>query len=180
MKYILWWLFGVGTLSALGQRPKKMLKKLGSDPVIFIDSVNVDKSEMMKYQPAEIATFTMYTDSEAIELAGPDGKDGVIYIETKVFDKFKYWNYFKLKSAEYAKIVTSPEIDTTIQYILNKRILKKDFEGDLACINDDIFKEITVIDQQTLQQKYGIFDKSYGVIIKSDKPAHLYHKNRHF
>lgn len=180
MKYALVLTFSIASLFAFGQKPKKVLKKLGNDPVFFIDSVNVDKSELSKYQPEMTAKVSVYKDSDAINLVGPDGKDGVVYIETKVFAKTRYWNYFKSKSEEYSKIVPTPESDSSIQYILNDRILTKNFEGDLSLINDEIFKEIKVIDKDTLQKDFNITDKSYGVIIKSDKPGNLYRAKKKF
>jgi hypothetical protein len=172
--------FSISTLLVFGQKPKKVIKKLGADPVFFIDSVNVDRSELTKYQPEQFAKVSVYKDSDAVNLVGPDGKDGVVYMETKVFAKRKYWNFFKNKSEEYSKIVSTPEGDSIIQYILNDRILTKNFEGDLSLIDDEIFKEIKVIDKDTLQKEFNITDKSYGVIIKSDKPNNLYRAKKKF
>ena len=101
MKYVFILTLSILTLSSLGQKPKKVIKKLGDDPVFFIDSTNVDRSEMMNYQPEQIAKVSVYKDSNAIKLVGPEGKDGVVYIETKVFARKRYWNYFRTKSAEY-------------------------------------------------------------------------------
>jgi hypothetical protein len=180
MKLIFIFTFLITALSTFGQSPKKTVRKLGDEPVFFIDSINVDRSELMKYQPEEIAQVSVYKDSTAIKLVGPDGKDGVVYIETKAFAKNKYWNYFKSKSADYAKAVLTPQGDSTVQYILNGRILTKNFEGDLSLIDDDIFKEIKVIDKETLEKEYKIKDKSYGIIIKSDKPDNLYRAKKKF
>ena len=80
-----------------------MIKKIGNDPVYFIDSVNVEQSEMMNYDPSEISIVNVYKDKDALELMGDEGKDGVIYIETKNFVKKRYWRYFCTKSNEYAK-----------------------------------------------------------------------------
>ncbi|HET9056091.1 MAG TPA: hypothetical protein VFN30_04510 [Chitinophagaceae bacterium] len=180
MKYVLILTFSILALSVFGQRPKRVIKKLGNDPVFFLDSVNVDKSEMIKYQPEQIAQVSVYKDSNAIKLIGPKGKDGVVYIETKVFAKRKYWSYFKTKSVEYADIVLTPESDSSIQYILNGRILKTNFEGDLSLIDDSIFENLKIIDKKILQKEFGITDKQYGVIIKSNKPKDLYRVNKKF
>lgn len=180
MKFILLISVHLIFIVSYGQKPKKAIKKLGDNPVFFIDSVMVDKDEMNKYQPNDIAGVSVYHDSTAIRLIGPDGKDGVVYIETKTFAKNRYWNYFKSKSPEYAGIVPTPQSDTIVQYILNTRILKSNFEGDLSLIDDSIFKGITVIDSTTLQKDYGISGKPYGVIIKSDKPKDLYRAKKKF
>jgi hypothetical protein len=180
MKSIFILILSILTLPVFGQKPKRSVKKLGEYPVFFIDSINVDRSEIMKYQPEQFAKVSVYKDSNAINLVGPDGKDGVVYMETKVFAKKRYWNYFKSKSNDYANIVLAPESDSIIQYVLNDRILTTNFEGDLAPINDKIFKEIKVIDKETLQKEFGISDKSFGVLIKSDKPENLYKANKKF
>jgi hypothetical protein len=170
----------LSTFSAFGQKPRKAIKKLGSDPVFFVDSANIDKSDLHNYQPTDIATVSIYHDSDAIRLVGPDGKDGAVYIETKTFARKRYWQFFSSKSPEYAKIVPEAGSDTAIQYILNKRILTTNFEGDLAIINDSIFKRITILDKEALQDQYHITDKTYGVLIESAKPASLYHAKRKF
>jgi hypothetical protein len=166
--------------SAVAQNPKNMIKKLGADPVFFIDSVNVDKSELKNIRPTDVAIVSVYKDSNAIRLVGPEGKDGAIYIETKVFAKRKYWSFLCSKSDEYLKIVPDPASDTAIQYILNKRILTTNFEGDLALINDSTFKRITILDSSVLQSQYHISGKEHGVLVESDKPANLYHAKKKF
>lgn len=167
-------------VSTFGQSPRKTIKKLGEEPVFFIDSINVDKDELMKYLPEEIAQVSVYKDSAAFKLVGADGKDGVVYIQTKVFARNKYWAYFKLKSPAYASIVLTPQSDSTVQYILNGRILTKNFEGDLSLIDDSIFREIKIIDKKTLRKEYRIQDKTYGVLIKSERPADLYKAKKKF
>jgi hypothetical protein len=167
-------------LTVCGQSPKKVLKKLGNDPIFFVDSVNIDKSELKNYDPKDIAQVTVYKDSDAIRLAGPEGKDGVVYVETKEFARKLYWTFFSSKSAEYSRIVPTPGSDSLIQYILNKRVLTSNFEGDLALVSDSIFKKITILDRDALQSQYHISDKTYGVVIESDKPANLYHAKKKF
>ncbi|MBZ5857592.1 hypothetical protein [Flavihumibacter profundi] len=60
-------------------RANNRFKKLFNDPVIFIDSMNVTRIELNAYQPSDIAVITVYKDTNAIKLVGPQGKDGVIY-----------------------------------------------------------------------------------------------------
>ena len=180
MKCIIFLTISFISFSTFAQRPKKVIKKLGADPVFFIDSVSVDKAELKNYQPTEIATVSVYKDSSATNLIGPDGKDGVVYITTIKFAKIKYWNYFKSKSADYEKLVATPESDSTFQYILNNRVLKSNFDGDLSLINDNIFIDLKIIDKTALEKEYGITNKDYGIIIKSDKPDDLYKANKKF
>jgi hypothetical protein len=111
---------------------------------------------------------------------GEDGKDGVVYIFTKKYVKSKYWLYFQSKSNDYKKLVPSPEADTTIQYVLNKRVLKENFEGDLFLVDDTIFKSIRLLSKEILEKEFNVFDKVIGFQIISDTPDNLYHGKKKF
>jgi hypothetical protein len=138
------------------------------DPLFFLDSIRVNRGVLEHFQPSAFATMTVYKGADAIKIAGPNGKNGVIYFETKQDAKMRYWTFFKSKSAEYAKIVPDPEKDSGIQYILNKKPLKQSYEPDLSEINNKNFKSITIITNAQLAKEYGVLDKDYGVIILAD------------
>ena len=146
---------------------KERYKQLFNDPVFFIDSVNVTRIEMQEYQPTDIAFVTVYKDTNAIKLVGEQGKFGAVYVETKKFARNKYWNYFKSKSADYLKFVPTPQSDSSVIYILNDKVLKTNFEGDLSGIDDKNFIELNMIDKQKLNKDYNISDKSFGVIVRT-------------
>ena len=146
---------------------KERYKQLFNDPVFFIDSVNVTRIEMQEYQPTDIAVVTVYKDTNAIKLVGEQGKFGAVYVETKKFARNKYWNYFKSKSADYLKIIPTPQSDSSVIYILDHKILKTNFEGDLSGIDDKNFIELIVIDKQKLNKDYNISGKSFGVIVRT-------------
>ena len=146
---------------------KERYKQLFNDPVFFIDSVNVTRIEMQEYQPTDIAVVTVYKDTNAIKLVGEQGEFGAIYVETKKFARNKYWNYFKSKSADYLKIVPTPQSESSIIYILNDKVLKTNFEGDLSGIDDKNFIQLIVIDNQKLNKDYNISDKVFGVIVRT-------------
>jgi hypothetical protein len=145
-----------------------------TDPVFFIDSVRVNKRVLQDYDASEIAMVTVYKDSSAVKRMGAAAKNGLIYIETKDFAKNRYWNYFKSKSDQYSKLVPSVEGDIHVQYILNKKVLKENYEGDLAAINDTVFKGLQIITKQQLITDYGIKDKDLGVVVTADKPVNLH------
>jgi hypothetical protein len=55
--------------------------------------------------------------------------------------------------------------DSSIQYILNSKILTEDFEGKLALIDDKDFKGIQIINKEQLLKDYNITGMDYGAII---------------
>lgn len=139
-----------------------------NDPVFFLDSVKVNRGVLENYNPSEIASITVYKDSNAVKRIGPEGKNGLIYIETKISARQRYWRYFKSKSNEYAKVVPTDRNDSFVQYILNNKVLKDSYEADLSSINDQTFKSLTIINKAQLLKDYGISDKAYGVVIITD------------
>ena len=143
--------------------------QLFSDPVFFLDSVNVTRIELQKYQPTDFAFITVYKDTNAIKLVGPQGKFGAVYIETKTFARNKYWNFLKSKSNDYLKAVPSAENDKNVVYVLNDKILKTNYEADLSTISETNFTDIKVIDKKTLKKDYNISNKDFGIIIQTTK-----------
>lgn len=141
--------------------------KNDNNPVVFIDGVRVNQTDLKNYNPEKIASVKIYKDSTAIKMMDSEAKHGLVYIETKDFARNKYWNYLKSKSLEYAQLVLSPN-DPTTQYILNKKILKENFEGDLSSINDENIKKIAIIKKDQLIKDYDIHDKEIGIIIEAD------------
>jgi len=139
------------------------------EPIFFIDSVEVTTKELEKYQPTDIATVTVYKDSNAVKRVGPKARNGLVYIETKKFAKKRYWNFLQGKSSAYLEAVPSSESDSAVVYILNGKVLKENFEGDLSLLDDATFISLEVIDKQKLIKDYGINDRTVGVVIKSNK-----------
>jgi len=137
------------------------------EPMYFIDSIRANKAFITEaYQPSEIAVVTVYKDSNAIKIAGQDGRNGVIYITTKSFARQHYWSYFKSKSSDYLKMVPDLKTESKVIYILNGKPLLENYEGDLFNINDSNFIELIVIDMKQLKNDYNISGKKLGVVIK--------------
>lgn len=168
------------TSTAWGQRPQKAAQQLGTAPVYFIDSVEVAQSALQQYSPDSIAALTIYKAADAIRLAGVRGKDGVVYIETKSFERRHYRRYFARKSPAFAQLLAKGTAEASIQYVLNGRLLTTNYEGDLASIDDQIFQTLEVLDQTTLRQRYPSTTAMYGVVLKSRVPKDLYHGKRKF
>jgi len=133
--------------------------------IYILDSVQIANDQISKIIPADIANVFVVKGKKAIDLLGNKAKDGIVYIETKKFARNRYWRYFKSKSENYAKVVPNPEKDNLIQYVINDRILKKDYEGELSAINDSNFQNIEIIPKDSLLKRYGIYRKQFGVVI---------------
>lgn len=60
--------------------------------------------------------------------------------------------------------------DQNIRYILNEKVLNKDYEGELASIADSTFIDINIISVEELKV-YKVTDKRYGLLIKTKVKA---------
>lgn len=47
------------TLTSFGQSTKKVMKKMGQDPVIFIDSIEVEMSILWALNPVDISNISI-------------------------------------------------------------------------------------------------------------------------
>jgi hypothetical protein len=157
----------ISTLS-YGQEEGPDMSSKASVPVYYVDSVLVDQKDIVRTKPEDIASFKRVSEKRGQQMLGDKGKNGIIFIETKTFARKKYWTYFTSKSADYLKVVPAPGNDKLIQYVLNGRVLKSDFEGELSALNDKTFRRIDIVPKDTLLKRFGIFDKIYGVIITSE------------
>lgn len=162
-----------------GQSPEKAIGELGKQPIIFIDSIQVNQLEMHKYDASDIASVTIAKDSTTLGLFG-NTKDGVVYIETKSFSRKRFINYFKSKSPDFKELLESLENDSSFQYILNGKALTENYEGNLAAIDDKVFKSLTILDKRELTRKYKNTNKDFGILIISDIPEDLYEGKKKF
>ncbi len=97
---------------------------------MFLDSVRITQNDLeQQYDPADMAAITVYKDTNAVKLIGPEGRNGVVYLETRKFARNRYWKLFSTRSPEYRKAVPNPESDSTVAYILNGQALSGSFEG---------------------------------------------------
>ena len=151
----------------LFNKPTNVFKEPDNEPIFFLDSIRVNRGVLSHYEPTEIASITVFKDTTAIRIVGPEGKNGVIYIYTKDYAKSKYWDYFKSKSKDYLKAVPSIDKEKDVVYILNNKVLEKDFEGDLFNLDDSTFLDIKVIDKKALRKDFEIKDKNWGILIRT-------------
>ena len=140
-------------------------------PMYFIDSIRTNKAFLEEaYQPSEIAFVSVYKDSNAIKIAGQEAKNGAIYITTKSFARQHYWSYFKSKSPEYLQNVPDLKAEREVIYILNGKVLTKNYESELFTVNDSNFIEMSIIDKKQLKSKYNIFNKKLAFLIEIKTP----------
>ncbi len=177
--YLLLTIFLFTGCNASQMTPSTAIEELGPNPYIEIDEEKVSQDEIQKYNADEISSITMLFNNDAIKLYGNEAKDGAVIIETKEFARNKYETFLKKNSNKYEELLNSINTED-IQYILNGRILKKDFEGNLAIINKKLLKKIKIIDQETLVKKYHIENKKAGVVIKAKRPKNLYNSKKKF
>lgn len=149
----------------LYNKPTNVFKEPDNEPIFFLDSIRVNRGVLSSYEPTEIASITVFKDTTAIRILGPEGKNGVIYIYTKDYAKSKYWDYLKSKSEDYIKAVPSVDKEKDVVYILDNKIMEKDFEGDLFNLDDNNFRDLKVIDKKTLKKDFKIKDKNWGILI---------------
>ena len=159
--------------------PAEAVGRLGANPYFEVDGNPVSHNDLSKYEPTDIASLTTYYGKDATNRFGERAKDGAVIIETKKFAINKYESLFKSHSADYKKVIEGTH-RSEIQYILNDRILTENFEGDLASINSRLLKQIKVIDQKELLDKFQVEGKKVGVVIRASRPKNLYNGKSKF
>jgi len=140
--------------------------ELGDNPYVEIDGRKISNEEFLNYDPNMVAVLTVYDGKEAIEKYGDKGKDGVLIVTSKNLARDRFHKFFASVSSDYEKVKLQYD-DTDIQYILNKKILDKNYEGGLSLIAKNDLKSITIVQQEELIDKYNIKDKKIGVIIRA-------------
>ena len=139
--------------------------RLTGEPLFLFDGKEMLKSEMTNINPNDIAMVTVLK-KDTFEKYGEKAKHGVILIQTKVYCTKLFQQYLSGKSAEYKKILSDDSNDQNVQYVLNEKVLKDNYEGDLASIADSTFISINVVGAKELKA-YEVTDKKYGVVIKT-------------
>jgi hypothetical protein len=138
-----------------------------SSPVFFMDSVRISQEELKQYAPTEIAMVSVYKDSHAIAVAGPAAANGAVFIFTKKYARIKYWNFFASRNEEYQKAVPSPGNESSVVYIMNGKLLKDNFEGDLLAVDEASFISLSVITEKELIRDYHVDGRAYGIVIRT-------------
>lgn len=172
-------LLTIGNL-VFAQSPKKEVPKLGENPIFFIDSVLAAKTDFFQFNPKLVASLTILNGKDAIDVLGDKAQDGLVYLESIPFAKKRFERYFKNKSEAYRQLLLSNPADSSIQYILNSKLLVKDYEGNLSAIDDKVFESLKILSKEELVTTYGNTEKIIGVEIRSKIPDNLHNGDKKF
>jgi hypothetical protein len=163
--------FFLMTVALNGQIPKKLSNKMGMFPLLFLDSVQTNMTELNAVNPFDISNITILPPKKATKTLGENGSDGAIYVTTVKAAKIKNWILFKEKSDKYNQLLNSAQADTIVQYVLNKKLLSDSAApGKLYWINDKNFKSLQVIDKEKEVSVYTS-TKRFIVLITARNPA---------
>jgi hypothetical protein len=168
------------TLTVFGQSPKKEIPKLGENPMFFIDSVLTAKKDFFQFNPKLIASMSILNGKDATDILGDKAQDGLVYLESIPFAKQRFERYFKNKSEDYRQLLLTKPADSSVQYILNNKLLVKDYEGNLSAIDDKIFESLKILSKEELITTYGNTEKIIGVEIRSKIPDNLHNGEKKF
>ncbi len=153
----------------LCQISEKVSNQMGLFPLLFIDSVESGMRDLEKIDPMDISNILILVPKTAKKTLGKRGSDGAIYVTTIPFAKLNYWKFLSAKSQDYLEKVPKPDSDTNIVYILNDTVLTQNPAGSLYLINKRNFRSLSIIPQPILENRYGIINKQFGVLIKAKK-----------
>ena len=147
------------------------MKGIGKNPVLFIDSTEVDMNAFQAFYPFDISNISIVKPKKAKKLLSDKGVDGAIYVTTIKSAKQTYWNFLSTKSDKYKQLIPTPTADTIIQYILNGQALSdSSAAGTLFLLTDKNFKSLDIIDKE--DGKFlmdNVYPKRYIVIITAKR-----------
>lgn len=157
------------TFSLFAQQEKRKAAET-QKPLVFLDGKLISQEEMQKIDANDVAILTILKEEFAIKQYGENGKAGVILIESKKQSRDRFQKYLSSKSPEYKSLLERKKgSDENLSYVLDGKLLKKDYEGDLASIADSNFNSIEIIDSLNLVSTYNITNKFSGVVITTVK-----------
>ncbi|MGZ5247627.1 MAG: hypothetical protein ACXWV5_11345 [Flavitalea sp.] len=136
------------------------------NPVFILDSIRVNDLHLKDVNAENIAGLNVYKREEAIKLIGEDGRNGVIFIETKAFKKKKFWSMLSTINPEYKMLVPSPDADEGIRYIYPGKTIIERANSKIFSLKPEEIKEVQIIGFAEMKKKYGIEGKKGVLIIK--------------
>lgn len=171
----------VCVITVFGQDdPRSAASRLGPNPIFIIDSQRVSKSDLSSYNPDSIATVVMLYDTSAIKRYGDAAKDGAVIIETRAFARRVFVSFFRKYSLSYDSLFTAVGSDTSFAYIINDKVQKGNYEGNLSAITEDLIEGLDILSKEQIYSKFGITDKQFGIVVRSKKPKDFYNSKKKF
>lgn len=176
MRFKLVFLLLLGGLAARAQDSAGILhigpgSGTGEQPLLFVDSVRTPYDSIRSMNGltvADIAMVTVISGAESHGKFGDEGKNGIIYIESKTFARRRYNRVFSAVSADYALALQKYGSDADFQYVLDGMVLaEKDEVSMLTALDMKKPPSITVISGKEIKKQYHIKHKKAGVIISS-------------
>jgi hypothetical protein len=122
----------------------------------------------------------MLYDTSATKLYGDVAKDGAVIIETRSFARHLFITFFRKSSQSFDSLYKAVGNDTSFAYIINDKVQKGNYEGNLSAITDQLFGGLEILTKEQLYSKYNINDKQFGILIRSKRPKDLYNGDKKF
>ena len=132
-----------------------------NNPLILIDGLQVEPSDLARIEPDNIASFSIMKDATATSLYGARGANGVILVTTKEGKKgkarvsFRYENSFSAPSQtnEFVEAVEYMELFNKAQRSRDQSAIllysKDKIEGTRAGIDNNIFPNVDWFNHKT-------------------------------
>lgn len=106
----------------------------GAEPVLYLNGHLINKEELAATKPAQIKSIQVYKGEQALERFGEEGRNGVVWIETK--------NPKKRKGADLAPFTVAPNGFTDATTIRLKLDAATDVKLDLLDVSGKFVRQI--------------------------------------
>jgi hypothetical protein len=136
------------------------------NPIFILDSTRVNDLQLKDINADKVAFVNVYKGEEAIKIMGEEGRNGVIFIETKDFKKKQFWTMLSTLSSEYKELVPSPDSIYSILYIYAGKTILERADEKIFSIKPEEIKDVQIIGFSEMKKKYGTEGKK-GVLILS-------------
>ena len=89
-------------------------------------------------------------------------------------------SFFRKSSQLYDSLYKVVGNDTSFAYIINDKVQKGNYEGNLSAITAELFGGLEILTKEQLYSQYNISDKQFGILVHSKKPIDLYNGDTKF
>lgn len=151
----------LSTISGLAQQ----FASKPETPIFILDSTRINDLQLKDLNANSIAKMNVYKGEEAIKIMGEEGKNGIVFIETKEFKKKQFWTMLASISSEYKELVPSPDSLYSIPYIYPGKTILERADEKIFSIKPEDIKSVQIIGFAEMKKKYGIEGKK-GVLIQ--------------